>query len=264
MVLWLAEKFLAEGRRVAISSARLSRGTDPGTSDEIEPVPPPSGRPGAVRCRRGLLRQRLRPRSQPSLSTFLLDDGFQHFQLARDVNILLMVDASLAVGFTPNEDLLPAGSLREPLSAMTRADILIFTRAETQPGVTAAVTNLSSYPVFAASRQAPRFSPFRRHQSVTLQSTQQIGSGCLTRCKTFCATSVIPRQFFAIWKTGKFPSPLKKTSRESPSATLLPTSARSKIPRESAGGCRRLSLPPKKTPKISLPPTFPFIPRVHH
>ena len=49
----------------------------------------------------------------------LLDDGFQHRQLHRDLNILLL-DA--ATWF--NERLLPAGNLREPLHAMRRADIL--------------------------------------------------------------------------------------------------------------------------------------------
>ena len=48
----------------------------------------------------------------------LLDDGFQHRQLARDVDILLLSRRDW-------EDwLLPAGNLREPLSAVRRANII--------------------------------------------------------------------------------------------------------------------------------------------
>jgi len=56
----------------------------------------------------------------------VLDDGFQHYQLARDLDILL-ID-----GRDPfsNRKLLPAGLLREPLSEIKRADIIIITRTE--------------------------------------------------------------------------------------------------------------------------------------
>ena len=57
--------------------------------------------------------------STASLPTVhLLDDGFQHRQLHRDVNILL------ASGQDWQEGLLPAGNLREPLQAARRADVI--------------------------------------------------------------------------------------------------------------------------------------------
>lgn len=59
---------------------------------------------------------------QPDL--FLLDDGFQHLQLQRDLNILLL-DCSRPFG---NGWGLPAGLLREPVSAVQRADLVIHTR----------------------------------------------------------------------------------------------------------------------------------------
>lgn len=49
----------------------------------------------------------------------LLDDGFQHRQLHRDVNILLLDENDLST-----ERLLPAGNLREPVSAIRRADVI--------------------------------------------------------------------------------------------------------------------------------------------
>ena len=62
---------------------------------------------------------------QLSPDIFLLDDGFQHLRLHRDLNILLM-DFSRPFG---NNLTLPAGILREPSSAARRANFVIFTRA---------------------------------------------------------------------------------------------------------------------------------------
>lgn len=56
---------------------------------------------------------------------FLLDDGFQHLRLQRDLNILLL-DFARPYG---NGLSLPAGILREPRSAVRRADLILFTRA---------------------------------------------------------------------------------------------------------------------------------------
>jgi tetraacyldisaccharide 4'-kinase len=57
---------------------------------------------------------------------FILDDGFQHLRIARDLN-LLTVDATNPWG---GGRLLPRGRLREPLKELTRADCIIITRAE--------------------------------------------------------------------------------------------------------------------------------------
>jgi tetraacyldisaccharide 4'-kinase len=55
---------------------------------------------------------------------FLLDDGFQHFQLHRDLDLVLL-DAAAPFG---NGHLLPRGTLREPKSALAAAQVLILTR----------------------------------------------------------------------------------------------------------------------------------------
>ena len=55
----------------------------------------------------------------------LLDDGFQHHPLARDVEVVCL-DARLGLG---NGHVLPRGPLREPVGALARADALVFTRA---------------------------------------------------------------------------------------------------------------------------------------
>jgi tetraacyldisaccharide 4'-kinase len=56
----------------------------------------------------------------------ILDDGFQHRRLARDLDIVL-VDALQPFGYG---HVLPRGLLREPPSALQRADMVILTRAE--------------------------------------------------------------------------------------------------------------------------------------
>ncbi len=57
---------------------------------------------------------------------FVLDDGFQHVQLHRDVNLLL-VDATDPAGLRAA---LPVGRLREPLSAAARASAVLLTRVD--------------------------------------------------------------------------------------------------------------------------------------
>jgi len=169
MVIWLAEKFLADGKRVAILS-RGYRGAN-GSSDEIELMKfRLQGRVtfgvGKNRFAEG---QRLE--SHQSIDIFLLDDGFKHLQLARDLDILLM-DASKPLA---GEDLLPAGQLREPLTAMSRANLIIFTRAETASGTLDAIGKLSQYPVFAAST---RLLGFRRFGGeLNLLGANEIGTG---------------------------------------------------------------------------------------
>jgi tetraacyldisaccharide 4'-kinase len=54
---------------------------------------------------------------------FILDDGFQHWALHRDKDILL-IDGTNPFG---NRKLFPFGPLREPLAAMERADIMVIT-----------------------------------------------------------------------------------------------------------------------------------------
>jgi tetraacyldisaccharide 4'-kinase len=57
---------------------------------------------------------------------FILDDGFQHLQLARDLNIVT-IDATDAWG---NGHLLPRGRLRERLDGLARADCIVITRVD--------------------------------------------------------------------------------------------------------------------------------------
>jgi tetraacyldisaccharide 4'-kinase len=169
MVIWLAEKFLSDGKRVAILS-RGYRGAI-GTSDEIELMKFRLRGRVSFGVGKNRFAEGHRIESQQSIDVFLLDDGFQHLQLARDLNILLM-DASRPLA---GELLLPAGRLREPVAAMSRANLIIFTRAETASGTLEAIGKLDQYPVFAAST---RLLGFRRFGGeITPLSVNEIGPG---------------------------------------------------------------------------------------
>jgi len=60
-------------------------------------------------------------------SVLILDDGFQHIRLKRDLDILL-IDSQTVSG---NNYLFPRGILREPLENLKRADIILITRVKT-------------------------------------------------------------------------------------------------------------------------------------
>jgi tetraacyldisaccharide 4'-kinase len=131
MVLWLAEKFLAEGKKVAILS-RGYRGSG-GTSDEIEILKHRLKNQVLFGVGKDRFAAAQQLASKQQIDIFLLDDGFQHLQLARDLNIL-MLDGSVKL---KDEWLLPAGVLREPISACCRANILIVTRKSERPEIQA-------------------------------------------------------------------------------------------------------------------------------
>ena len=151
MVLWLAEKFLAEGKRVAILS-RGYRGSR-GTSDEVELLK----RRLAGRAEFGVGPDRFASGAQLNtkhhIDLFILDDGFQHLQLARDLDIV-MLDGSRKL---KEEWLLPAGLLREPIAACERANILVVTRKFERSTIEAA--DAHKFSIFYAQTRLLGFRP---------------------------------------------------------------------------------------------------------
>ncbi len=61
------------------------------------------------------------------VSVIVLDDGFQHRRLARDLDIVLLTAGEIMHG----DALLPAGNRREPMTSLRRAGIVAITRCET-------------------------------------------------------------------------------------------------------------------------------------
>ena len=153
MVLWLANRLLAEGRRPAI----LTRGYRGGMQADAAGTP----RSDEV----ALLRERLEGRAQLGVGKdryltgkmlerhgaewFILDDGFQHLALERDVDIV-MIDSTDPFG---GGRLLPAGRLREPRAALARADIIVISRTEHAPALEAMLRRFTTRPVFYAQAE---------------------------------------------------------------------------------------------------------------
>jgi tetraacyldisaccharide 4'-kinase len=104
---------------------------------------------GADRYRTGMVAI---DRFHPDIA--ILDDGFQHIRLKRDLNIIL-IDAVDPFG---SGRLFPAGILREPLTALRRADIVLITRADRTENIAQrkeTVRQHTDAPIFTA-RYVPR------------------------------------------------------------------------------------------------------------
>lgn len=145
--IWLAQFYRHMGTRVAI----LSRGYG-GTSRSGLQVPVAAGTsPAALEFgdEPALMAQTMpdipvwtgRRRSLSGLAAIeqggaellVLDDGFQHLALHRDLDIVLL-DSANPFG---NGRLIPIGPLREPFDHLQRADVILLTRAD-DPAKTAA------------------------------------------------------------------------------------------------------------------------------
>lgn len=77
---------------------------------------------GADRYQAGLLAEK--DETDAKIGVHLLDDGFQHLKLARSVDIVLLTRQDL------EDHLLPAGNLREPLSTLKSADVIVLREDE--------------------------------------------------------------------------------------------------------------------------------------
>jgi tetraacyldisaccharide 4'-kinase len=159
MVLYIAERLAAEGKRAGILT-RGYRGKTQLADDDTNGAGAAHGVSSSDEVQ--LLKHRLEDRvaigvgadrfargielAKEGVEWFVLDDGFQHLALGRDVDIVL-VDATNPFG---GGYLLPAGRLREPRAALARADIIVITRSEYTPAVEAAIRHYSSAPIFHA------------------------------------------------------------------------------------------------------------------
>ena len=125
VVSWLAGRLLAAGHRPAIAmrgyKARRGRKSDEQLEHEARlPGVPVLADPDRRAAIEACLAQ------HEEIDVILLDDGFQHRQLHRDLDIVL-VDALRS----PFDDaLLPRGYLREPVAGLARAHVVALTRSD--------------------------------------------------------------------------------------------------------------------------------------
>jgi tetraacyldisaccharide 4'-kinase len=134
--LFLASRLQGRGLRVAIASRGYSGSRSVASASlvadrgELKYPPEESGDEPAMMSRRfsgpiAIARHRLNAiatlaRHGP-LDVVILDDGFQHTRLKRDLDLVLVSEER---GFG-NRRMLPAGPMREPLAALRRADAIV-------------------------------------------------------------------------------------------------------------------------------------------
>ena len=160
MVIWLAERSAREGHSVAVLTRGYRSQADAGASiparDKRESLPAVFSdevwliwRRLGEKVRLGVGRDRFawgRRFAKEGADWFILDDGFQHLRLARDADIVV-VDATDPFG---GGLLLPAGRLREPRSALARADVIVVTRSDHSPELEKELRRLTRAPIFYA------------------------------------------------------------------------------------------------------------------
>lgn len=124
LVAWIARWYTRRGIGVAFLSrgygSRRGQSNDEALELALElPDVPHVQDADRVRGSRRLI-------AQYASQVIILDDGFQHRRIARDLDIVLL-DALEPFGF---EHVFPRGTLREPLEGLSRADLVVLSRAD--------------------------------------------------------------------------------------------------------------------------------------
>ncbi len=121
-VIWFANRVKSLGKRPVLLSRGYGRGLEAKNDEAIEledrlPNITHLQNPDRVASAEVAV-------NQHAAEFVILDDGFQHRKLSRDLDVVL-IDATNPFGY---ENLIPRGLLREPLSSLSRAEIAILTR----------------------------------------------------------------------------------------------------------------------------------------
>ncbi len=136
-VVFLAKKLCAEGKRVAIilrgykrpkEENRVGVSTYYILGDEASMLCADCKEAKVITGRDRVAKVRQLEREQ-GLDTVILDDGFQHWRLKRDLDIV-MISATSPFG---NAQLLPLGPMRETFSSLRRADVFCLTHSDEVP-----------------------------------------------------------------------------------------------------------------------------------
>jgi tetraacyldisaccharide 4'-kinase len=165
-VVWLAARLKAAGRSPAILTRGYRRRAPERqtvvaagaevpvdrTGDEAQILVRAGVAPVGIGADRAAAGRAMQERFHPDV--FLLDDGFQHWRLARDADLVL-VDALDPLG---GGAVFPQGRLREPLEQWRRASAFVITRTEPGRSYDGIVERLRRYnpeaPVFRARVRA--------------------------------------------------------------------------------------------------------------
>jgi tetraacyldisaccharide 4'-kinase len=126
-------------------------------------------------------------RIQDEYDLVLLDDGFQHRKVRRDLDIVMMN----ARNPFSSRALIPCGSLREPVSGIKRADMILFTNTETVPDdLTASIRRKNKRCLLLCAYYKPRCFIDLKGSEHSLETIVAEDSAC------FCAIAY-PRGFLS-------------------------------------------------------------------
>jgi len=103
-------------------------------------------------------------------NTLIMDDGFQHRRLVRDLDIVT-IDATRPFGYGK---MLPAGLLREPIASLKRADAVVITRCDqiTETELSEIEKKLGAINpnmIIARSRHAPTYVQSADNKEISLE-----------------------------------------------------------------------------------------------
>lgn len=161
ITIFLAENLASFGKRVAVLTRGYGDDEHFELQDRLQGIPVLVGKDRAALARAAVEKHRA--------EIILLDDGFQHRALARDLDIVA-INSTHPFG---NARLIPAGPLREPMSALKRAHAFVLSQsflgrhnlagikqklAEIHPGT----------PLFEADHQPIAFMDFRKGRPLPL------------------------------------------------------------------------------------------------
>ncbi|HWB19484.1 MAG TPA: tetraacyldisaccharide 4'-kinase [Phycisphaerales bacterium] len=145
MVMWMCEWLQARDMHPCIVMRGYAAEEGQRSDEEAEyelrfPDIPVLAQPDRVAALNGFLP------ANPHINCVIMDDGFQHRMLKRDIDLVL-IDASVP----PSKDnLLPLGYLREPVTALRRATAVVITHAgAVDPDLSAFVESAHGKPPIA-------------------------------------------------------------------------------------------------------------------
>ncbi len=179
MVKWLAQWLRTRGIRPAIVSRGYRANGNGGNDEAMElhrslPDVPHVQNPDRVAGAQRAI-------DEFGCQVVLLDDGFQHRRLARDVDIVLL-DALEPFG---HEHVFPRGTLREPLAGLRRAHVVCLSRASVlasheREEIRRRVANLAPDAVWCEATHAPTrmLNASGKTQSLTTLADQRVAAFC--------------------------------------------------------------------------------------
>ena len=166
MVSWLAQWLAEQNLRVTLISRGYGSDAEKPNDEALELEQRLPGVPHLLNPNR--IKAARRAVEELESQIIVLDDAFQHRRIARDLDLVL-VDATNPFGYG---HLLPRGTLREPVAALRRADMIAVTRVDL---VQEDVLEKLERQLAGYAPQVPRFRVAYQPQHLLNASQQELG-----------------------------------------------------------------------------------------